>query len=153
MKWALLSFLVLSSCGYRVGGLIAHRDVALEILDNRSERRTHEFDLSAEIAREMAGAGIVVNAPDAPVKLVGEIVNFGEPSIVDTGEDAVLVGSVAIRMEVSLVDTRDDRVIWKEGRTESASFDTERGGSRDQAKSEVFARLSRWVVSKLEKDW
>ncbi len=154
MRLALLSLpLVLVSCGYHVGGLVAHRDVALEILDNQSERRTHEFDLSAIIAREMAGAGIGVNAPDSPVKLVGKILNFDSPSVVETGEDDVLIGSVAVHMEIALLDTRDNRVIWKEGRTESATFATARFESPDTAKQEVFARLARWVVSKLEKDW
>ena len=57
--------------------------VGLEILDNRTEKRGHEFDLSALLAREMIGAGIVVNAPEAPVKLVGEIVNFDQPGVVE----------------------------------------------------------------------
>ena len=154
MKVALI-FLpwMLLSCSYRMGGLISHSEVGLEILDNRTERRGHEFDLSSLLAREMIGAGIVVNAPEAPVKLVGEIVNFDQPEVVETGQDDVLVGSVAIRLELSLLSTRDNEVIWKEVRTESALFSVARDESRDTAKQEVFARLARWAVTKLENDW
>ena len=143
----------LLSCGYRMGGLVSHPEVGLEILDNRTERRGHEFDLSALLAREMMGAGIVVNAPEAPVKLVGEIVNFDQPGVVETGQDDVLVGSVAVRLKLSLLNTRDNKVIWKDVRTESALFSMAREESRDTAKQEVFARLTRWAVTKLEKDW
>jgi len=136
-----------------MGGLISHSEVGLEILDNRTERRGHEFDLSSLLAREMIGAGIVVNAPEAPVKLVGEIVNFDQPEVVETGQDDVLVGSVAIRLELSLLSTRDNEVIWKEVRTEPALFSVARDESRDTAKQEVFARLARWAVTKLENDW
>ncbi len=149
----LLLPLLALSCGYRVGSLVAHRDVGLEIFDNRTERRTHEFDLSALIAREMAGAGIAVNTPEAPVNLVGNIVNFDEPAIVETGEDDVLIGSVSIRVELSLVDARDGRVLWTDSRAEAATFATARGESKDTAKQEVYARLARWAVSKLEKEW
>ncbi len=154
MRGGLLLFpLLLLCCNYKAGGLLVHQRVGLEILDNRSERRVNEFDLSSLLAREMVGAGIVVNSPEAPVKLVGQIVNIYEPGIVETGQDDVLVGSVRIQLELSLVKTGSNEVIWKDTRIESALFSGVRQESSDTAKQEVFARLARWAVSKLEKDW
>jgi hypothetical protein len=143
----------LGSCGYSLGGRIEHTKVKLSLLDNTTERRIHEFDLTSVIAREMASAGIAVNAPNATVGLVGKIQDFREPTLVETTEDAVLVGSVSIQIELSLVSQSDGRVLWTASHEESASYATQRYESRETARAEVFDRLARWVVTKLEKDW
>ncbi len=127
--------------------------MGLPIFDNLAERRTHEFALTDAVAREMAGAGIAVNSPDAPVEIVGTIVDFREPAVIERGKDEVLVSSVAIRLEISLVRRSDGKVLWTDARTESATFATERAESRETARREVFDRLARWVVTRLEKDW
>jgi hypothetical protein len=151
VKFGAVALLALSSCGYTVGRLVEHRRVKLAILDNEDERRIHEFDLTAAISREMRGAGIAVNADDAPVELVGSIVKFREPAVVETAQDDVLVGSVSIEIEVSLV--QDGRILWTRRRQESANFSGARSESRETARQEVFDRLARWVVQQLEKDW
>lgn len=101
----------------------------------------------------MAGAGIAVNSPDAPVEIVGTIADFREPAVIERGKDEVLVSSVAIRLEISLVRRSDGKVLWTDARTESATFATQRSESRETARREVLDRLARWVVTRLEKDW
>jgi hypothetical protein len=146
-------FCVLGGCGYRLGGLLEHPKIKLAIFDNTTERRTHEIDLTAAVARELTGSGVALNSPEATVELVGRIVNFLEPTLVETGKDEVLVASVAIRLEISLLRRSDGTALWTDARTESASFATQRLESRETARQEVFDRLARWVVTKLEKEW
>ncbi len=43
----------LGACGYQVGGLYPERDVRVETFDNTSERRTHEFELTGSVIREL----------------------------------------------------------------------------------------------------
>lgn len=144
---------VFCGCHYQIGGLLEHPKVKLSIFDNGTERRTHEIDLTAAVARELAGSGVALNSPEATVELVGRIVDFREPTLVETGQDEVLVSSVSIRLELSLLRRSDGQAIWTDARTESASFATQRLESRETARQEVFDRLARWVVTKLEKDW
>ena len=144
---------MLLGCGYRVGGLVEHSKVRLSLFDTASERRLHEFDLTQAVAREMAGAGIAVNSPDSTVELTGRISDFREPPVVTTGKDETLIASVSIRLEVSLRRRSDGTILWSDSRAESASFATQRLESRETARQEVFDRLARWVVTKLESDW
>lgn len=153
MRRLLPAVALLAGCGYQAGGLVEHRRVKLSMFDNATERRTHEFDLTDAVAREMASEGIAVNAADAPVELVGRIRDFREPAIVTTGQDEVLISSVSIELEISLVRRSDRKVIWSDFRREAASFATQRGESRETARQEVLYRLARWTVTKLEKDW
>lgn len=148
-----LAFLLLGGCGYRFGGLVEHRKVKLSFFENETERRLHEFDLTDAVAREMAAAGIAVNSPEAPVELVGRLRDFREPAVVTTGNDEVLISSVAVELEISLVRRSDGKAVWTDVRRESAAFATQRGESRETARREVFHRLARWVVTKLESDW
>jgi len=145
--------LLLAACGYRFGGIVEHPRVTLTMFDNLTERRTHEVDLTEAVAREMTGAGIAVNASDAPVELTGRIVDFREPPVVETGKDEVLVSSVVIQLEISLRRRSDGSTLWTHSRTESASFARPGSDSREAGRQEVFDRLARWVVTKLEKEW
>ena len=149
----LLPFLLFSSCGYHVGDLYEVKRLRLNLLDNTVERRTHEFDLSAVLAREIAGAGICLNPADATHELTGTIEKFREPALVETGKDVVLVGSISVTMRLRLTVRATGRILVDEQRTETASFSTDRGESRESAREEVFDRLARWVLTKLEKDW
>lgn len=153
LRWLGLSILALASCGYRVGGLIEHKKVGLSIFDSLPERRTHEFALTEAVLREMAAAGIAVNSPGAEVEIVGRILDFGEPAVIERGKDEVLVSSVSIRLEISLVRKSDGKTLWTDARTEAADFATQRFESRETARREAFYRLARWVVTRLEKDW
>ena len=97
--------LAASSCGYEIGNLYEFRDVKVDIFDNSSERRTHEFDLTDAIVREMAARGIRVNARDAAYTLKGRILDIRTPSIVDQkNTDQVVVGSVLFSVEIRLID-------------------------------------------------
>lgn len=143
----------LSSCGYEVGNLYEIRDVKVDIFDSQSERRTHEFDLTEAVVHEIAARGIRVNARDAAYTLKGRIHDIRTPSVVDQkNTDQVVVGSLMISLEIRLLDANGTEV-WKDQRSEAASFTTTRGESFETARRKVFDRLARWVVAHLEKQW
>ena len=149
----LLLALAASSCGYQVGNLYEVRDVKVDIFENSSERRTHEFDLTDAVVREMAARGIRVNARDAAYTLKGRILDIRTPSVVDQkNTDQVVVGSLLFSVEIRLIDAHGTE-LWKDVRNETSSFTTARGESFETARQKVFDRLARWVVAHLEKQW
>ena len=149
----LLLLPVLASCGYEIGNLYDIRDVKVDIFENTSERRTQEFDLTDAVVHEIAARGIRVNAKDAAYTLKGRILDIRTPSLVDQkSTDLVVVGSLLFSLEIRLMDANGNEV-WKDLRSESASFTAARGESFESARQKVFARLARWVVAHLEKAW
>jgi hypothetical protein len=149
----LLLALAAASCGYEVGNLYDVRDVKVDIFENNSERRTHEFDLTDAVVREMAARGIRVNARDAAYTLKGRILDIRTPSVVDQkNTDQVVVGSLLFSLEIRLIDAHGTE-LWKDIRNETSSFTTSRGESFETARQKVFDRLARWVVAHLEKQW
>jgi len=151
-----LSFLLAlacSSCGYEIGNLYEIRDVKVDIFQNDSDRRTQEFDLTDAVVHEILARGIRVNARDAAYTLKGKILEIRTPSLVDQkNTDLVIVGSLLFTLEIRLIDANGNDV-WKDSRSDSASFTAARGESFESARQKVFARLARWVVSHLEKQW
>ncbi len=151
---AAILLLLAASCGYRVGGLYEdyRAGVRVDVLDNLTERRTHEFDLTQAVVREMASRGIRANVPDAPFTLTGRIRDIRTPSVVEGKTDAVLVGSLSIRLQIELTDGNGD-LRWKDEKTEAVSFASLRGESPETARREAFDRLARWIVAHFEKEW
>ncbi|MBI4566048.1 MAG: hypothetical protein HY716_15280 [Planctomycetes bacterium] len=145
--------LAAAGCVYVPGELLEHREVLVRIFDNVDERRTHEFDLTRSVMRELAARGVHVNTAEAPVELRGTIRLITAPSVVEGAGDVVVVGAVSFQLDVELVQRGTKKVLSRAQRTESASFSTARGESRETARQEVFDRLARWVVTRLEKDW
>jgi hypothetical protein len=149
----LLLSLACFSCGYEIGNLYEIRDVKVDIFENNSERRTHEFDLTDAVVHEIAARGIRVNAKDAAYTLKGRILDIRTPAVVDQkNTDLVVVGSLMFSLEIRLIDANGNEV-WKDMRAESASFALARGESFESARQKVFDRLARWVVAHLEKAW
>ena len=152
-RLSLLLALAASSCGYEVGNLYEVRDVKVDVFENHSERRTHEFDLTDAVVHEIASRGIRVNAREAAYTLKGRVLDIRTPSVVDQkNTDLVVVGSLVFSLEIRLVDANGNEV-WKDSRAESASFSAARGESFETARQKVFDRLARWVVAHLEKQW
>lgn len=144
---------LLSACGYELGGLYPDRDVRVETFDNVSERRTHEFELTGSVVRNLVSRGFRVNGSDAPLVLRGRILDMRTPSVVDQVDtDQLLVGSLTVRLEISLHGA-DGREIWRDERLERVSFTPSRAEGFETARREAFDRLSRWVVTHFEKDW
>ena len=149
----LLLTLAFGSCGYEVGNLYEIRDVKVDVFENNSERRTHEFDLTDAVVHEIASRGIRVNARDAAYTLKGKVNEIRTPALVNQkNTDQVIVSSVWFSVEIRLMDANGNE-IWKDHRVETASFTTARGESFETARQKVFDRLARWVVSHLEKQW
>jgi hypothetical protein len=148
-----LLFLGCVSCGYEIGNLYEIRDVKVDIFDNNSERRTQEFDLTDVVVHEIAARGIRVNARDAAYTLKGKIIDVRTPAVVDQrNTDNVIVGSALFALEIRLLDANGNEV-WRDTRSESASYTAARGESFETAREKVFYRLAMWVVSHLEKAW
>ena len=149
----LLLALAVGSCGYEVGNLYEIRDVKVDVFENNSERRTHEFELTDAVVHEIASRGIRVNARDAAYTLKGKIEEIRTPALVNQkNTDQVVVSSVAFSVDIRLIDANGNE-IWKDRRVESASFTPSRGESFETARQKVFDRLARWVVAHLEKQW
>lgn len=150
---ALIVVLAAAGCAYTAGDLIEHESVVVRIFDNIDERRTHEFELTRAVNRELAARGVRVNDPEAAVELRGRILEITEPSVVEGSGDVVVVGAVSFRLEVALVNRASGKEISKAEKVETASFSSGRSESRETARREVYDRLARWVVTRLEKDW
>ncbi len=149
-----LTAVTAASCGYQVGGLYeGYREgVRVDIFDNLTERRTHEFELTQAVVRDMASRGIRVNVPGAPYRLAGRIRDMRTPSVVEGRADAVLVGSLRVLLEIELSRTGGE-IVWKDQKAVEVPFASVRGESADTARREAFDRLARWVVSHFEKEW
>jgi TolB-like protein len=150
---ALVPVALLAACS--VGGLYEdYPEVRVDIFDNVSERRTHEFDFTDAVVQEMASRGIRVNKRNAPYTLKGRILDLRTPSVVDQARtDVVLVGSLKLHMEIWLVDNRTGATVWKDDRVEAVTFSTARGESFQSARQEMIDRVARWVVTHFEKEW
>jgi TolB-like protein len=149
----LLLTLATCSCSYEIGNLYEIRDVKVDMFDNQSERRTHEFDLTDAVVHEISARGIRVNARDAAYTLKGRILDIRTPQLVDEkGTDQVLVGSLVLSLEIRLIDANGNE-LWKDRRAETASYTAARGENFETARQKVFDKLARWVVSHLEKQW
>jgi hypothetical protein len=147
-----LLFASLGGCGYQLGGLYPERDVRVETFGNDAERRTHEFELTGTVVRELMSRGFRVNGADAPLVLRGRLLEMKTPSVVDQVDtDQLLVGSLTVRMEITLArpDGREER----DERTERVSYVPSRAESFETARREAFDRLARWVLTHFEKDW
>lgn len=148
---AVPALLLLASC-YSFGGLYEVRDVKVRVFDNVSDRRTQEFDLTNAVVHEMTARGLRVNGTDAPFTLEGRILDLRTPTVVTGDLDVVRVGSLALRVEIWLTDAQG-RQVWKDERTESVSFASQRGQTFESARHEAFDRVARWVVAHFEKEW
>lgn len=146
--------LAVSGCGYQIGpaSLYAHRSVHLNVADNQTERRTHEFDLTQSVARQLQANGVRVNELDATARVALTITSISEPPLVEGKLDVVTVGSLSITVELTIVDLATGQTSSFR-HSEAASFAGSRGETRDTARAVVFDRLSRWVVSNLEVAW
>ena len=152
---ALLLLLLPASCGYEIGSrsLYPVRAINVRIFDNISERRTHEFDLTDAIVHELSTRGLRVNTSDAEHTVVGRILDIRTPSVVDRAKtDVVIVGSLLVSLEVSLIK-KDGRLVWRDQHSEAVSFTSARNQTFGTARREVFDRLARWVLTRLEKKW
>jgi hypothetical protein len=153
VRFLLLPILAaLASCGYQVGHLYDPLDVRVEIFDNITERRGHEFDLTEVVVREMSSRGFRINSPQARHTLKGRILEIRTPSALEDRVDAVLVGSLLFRVEVTLSGD-DGHTVWSKVRSESVIFTIRREQTPETARREVFNRLARWIVARFEKGW
>jgi hypothetical protein len=142
-----------AGCGYQVGGLYPDREVRVDSFGNDSERRTHEFELTGTVIRELTSRGFRVNGAGSPPVLRGRILDMRTPSVVDQVDtDDTIVGSLTVRLEIVLTGP-DGRERWRDERTERVTYVPSRAESFETARREAFDRLARWILTHFEKDW
>jgi hypothetical protein len=151
---ASLAFLCLcaAGCNYHVGTLYEYKTLAVPMFDNKTERRDLEFDLTRQVIRELSRQGIQVD-PSADYELQGEIYDIQQPVVVDDRRDNPRVSSFYMAVHYKIVARKDNKIVKEGNVTESAAFSSLRGQGLESAQSEVFDRISKSIVSKLEKGW
>ncbi|MHC4606466.1 MAG: hypothetical protein ACYTAF_05980 [Planctomycetota bacterium] len=150
---ALLGLILLAGCGYRIGGLHTVSSVRLGILDSHPERRTHEFDLTHAIARQLEVSGVRVNAPGAEHELLAEILDIEQRTAAVNDLDEPTVGTLSFHLRIRLVEMNSRSVVLQDNRVETADFTYLRNESLETARRELFDRLARWVAGRLEVHW
>jgi hypothetical protein len=141
----------LCGCGYQFGSPYILHAVDVPIFQNNTQWRLNEFTLTEVVIRELQAQGIKVNS-GSQLELVGEIVDYTKPGIVEGLDDRLIVGSVHVRINIKLRQKKDGRIILEDTCAESATVIGARGETEDTARQEVFHRLARWVASRLQKE-
>lgn len=149
---SLVLCVLFTGCGYRAGGLYEVEEISVPIFDNQTDRRLHEFDLTQAVVREASQRGIRVS-PNATHELRGRIVDIDQPVVVPGPRDRVVAGAFSMKVEIWIVDRRNGKEMIREVLTHSATFDEARSRTVSDARQEVFDRLAKIIVSKIEKNW
>lgn len=142
----------LTGCGYRFGPAPEYREISLVVFDNLSERRHLEAELTRQLVRELAHAGVRVNR-GAPVELLGEIEDVTQPVLAESKTDEVLVGSFSMSVRFRLIERASGRTLWEETASAGASFSDLRGKPVEAARQEVFREIGTRVAAKLDAAW
>lgn len=154
MLCALWFVIYATGCGYRPTCYIKDATtIALPIFENNSTWRGCEFDLTNRVRGE-----IIIRTPlrltkaseTADLVLSGEIVDYTRPVQVEDDMDRVIQSKVSLTLKVLVKDQRTDKVVYKGSQTAAAEFVTSRGENETAARYEVYEKLARWVVSRLE---
>lgn len=129
------------------------RTIAVEIFDNKTLRRNHEFELTHRLERELkAKTPFILVKPDArpDLLLTGEIIDYVKPALVEDIDDRVIESQVVITIKVSLRDLKTNNLVFEKTHSENAELVGSRGENEITARSEVYEKLTRWTVSQLE---
>lgn len=156
---SIVTCLNLIQCGYTTSSL--YRDdefkkIALPIFDNTTRRRGHEFLLTQILHKAIVSKTPyqITDEDNADVILKGTIVYYETPGLVEGLDDSLIQSQVIVTVAVSLIDKRNGKIIFNDKRlSTSAEFTGARGESEATARQEVFEKLSKMIITKLEKEW
>ena len=154
--WLILFCVV--GCGYH-SSLRANdvTNVAIPIFNNSTTWRELEFELTNLVHREVKARTpfrLVSRPEEADIVVVGEILDYYKPAIVEDTQDQVVVAASKITIRVSIKDQKTGAVIITKDRTLQSEF--LRGSNETFSDAEyrgrqnTFEQISRWVVSLLE---
>jgi len=145
--------LLIQSCGYTIGNTSKVRSVKVPTFENKTLYRMTEFALTDAVARELIAQGISVNSQDATYELLGEVADYKKPSLVADEYDKNLVSSVRIKLNITLKNRKTGKILWTDSRTEEGIIIEGKNRPEECARQEVFAKLAKWVVGKLDEEW
>ncbi|HLG43050.1 MAG TPA: hypothetical protein VI643_06770 [Planctomycetota bacterium] len=144
--------LLTAGCGYHFGHAVDHSEISVAIFDNLTERRHHELDLTRQVIRELAHAGVKID-PKAPVELRGEIVEIGLPALAESQTDQVLVGAFSMSVRCRLVEKATGKVLWEESASGRGSFTDLRGKPVEAARQEAFREIGSKIAARFDARW
>lgn len=154
--WVIL--LCVFGCGYQSSLRVNEvTTVAVPIFDNKTSWRELEFELTNLIHREIKARTpfrLVSRPEDADIIIVGEIVDYYKPVIVEDTQDQIIVAASKITIKVSIKDQKTGSAIITKSHTVQGEFIR---GSKEtfsdaeyRGRQNTFEQISRWVVSLLE---
>lgn len=132
-------------------------NVAIPIFDNKTVWRELEFELTNLVSREVKARTpfrLVSRPEEADIVIVGEILDYYKPVIVEDTQDQVVVAASKITIKVSIKDQKTGTIIITKNQTVQSEF---LRGSKEtfsdaeyRGRQNTFEQISRWVVSLLE---
>lgn len=130
------------------------RRVAVEVHENVTFRRFHEFGLQRELMAEFRQRShyTVSRRHDADVLLSGEIVDITVPTLVETRTDRVSEQAVIVTARFRLISLERGELLSEFVMRNRAEFVVERGRTRQDAFDEALKDLAEDTVNRLEHD-
>jgi len=141
-----------AGCGYHFGHALERSEISVAVFDNLTERRHHELDLTRQLIRELAHAGVKVD-PKAAVELRGEIVEIGLPALAESQTDEVLVGAFSVTVRCRLVEKGSGKVLWEESASGRGTFTDLRGKPVEAARQEAFRQVGSKIAARFDARW
>jgi hypothetical protein len=154
----LLIIFCVAGCGYhsslRVNDIT---NVAVPIFDNKTTWRELELELTNLVHREVKAKTpfrLVSRPEEADIIIVGEILDYYKPVIVEDSQDQVIVGASKITIRVSIKDQKTGVVIVTKNKTVQSEF---LRGSKEtlldaeyRGRQNTFEQIGSWIISLLE---
>ena len=155
---AALLMLLAAGCSYTSKPMHPEniRTIHLPIFDNRTFRRTLEFDLTRAIKTELLHKSDfrLADRESADTELSGEIVDIRENVLLEDLNDDTVQTSVTVTVDLIWRDLRTGRILLnRKGFSDTAELTMVRGENIGTATEEAFRDLAERVVDLLEEDW
>ncbi len=152
----LLSGILLSGCGYRVGSLVPsnHSTIAVPIFDNTTERHDLEWEVTRAVVEELQSRShlVVVSERDNPdLVLTGTLVRVDEDLLSRRKYQRPRENALFLSADIAVTDAKTGQaVVAKKRVTERESYSPLVGESIRSARQEAVRTLAERVVQALE---
>ncbi|MBI4244405.1 MAG: hypothetical protein HY606_09980 [Planctomycetes bacterium] len=142
----LFSVFCLLGCGYSF--VQSDRSFSVDIFDNETERRGHEFALTQRLIQAMKERGITVSN-NAPYKIRGKILKINQDVLAVSRKDEVIAGSLEFFVDYEVIEKRTGKQILKNSTNYKSAFSQDRNKGEASALSEVFQRIGDTIAIEL----
>jgi hypothetical protein len=149
--WILLGLALVAGCGY----------APIEYVD-QTDGKTPVLHIpifgTERVVREMLKQSPyrIGDASRADLILEGAITSYTEPTLAEGPDDAVLAGSVRVKVDCTLVRVGADgarRTVWSKSFSGSGSISPAIGESELTGRAEAFHTIAQSIVRSFEKGW